>query len=481
MSTRGTSKAQVAAMVVFAFSCFGLLLFLWLSFGGSVPLKPKGYQFQASFPEATTLADEADVRVSGVSVGRVVMIERDPAGGRTLATIEMDREFAPVREDARAILRQKTLLGETYVEMTLGSKDASHIQEGGRLENTQVDDTVELDEVLEIFPPSTRQDFQRWQANSADVIDGRGQDFNEALGSIGGFAEDGADLFTVLDRRKEALGDLVRNTGNVFEALTRDENQLRAFIADSARWLQATASQREALAESIQIFPTFLRESRATLARVETFAGDTKPLIDDLGPVARDLRPTLADLRLASPDLSTFFNALPAVIQASEAGLPALSRVLRGVAPVLDATQAFMAQFNPILQWLVYQQGTVTNFLAMPGWALKGRASTTNPNSNGHILPQLITAGSQTLITPTRSPDNRGNAYFLPDAQNLDTYRAGYEILPNWDCVPSGGEQRPTAQNDPGCIVQGNHRFRGQDRHYPHVLTSDFKSATPTR
>ena len=31
--------------MIFAFSCFGLLLFLWLSFGGSIPLKPKGYRF----------------------------------------------------------------------------------------------------------------------------------------------------------------------------------------------------------------------------------------------------------------------------------------------------------------------------------------------------------------------------------------------------------------------------------------------------
>jgi phospholipid/cholesterol/gamma-HCH transport system substrate-binding protein len=478
VSTRGTSKAQVAAMVIFAFSCFGLLLFLWLSFGGPIPLKPKGYQFQVSFPEATTLADEADVRVSGVPVGRVVTIERDPEGNRTLATIEMERPYAPVREDARAILRQKTLLGETYVEMTLGDKDAEALPEDGRLDDAQVADTVELDEVLELFPPSTRQDFRRWQENSARTIDGRGPDLNDALGSIAGFSEDGADLLEILDRRSEALGSLVRNTGNVFEALTRDEGQLRAFIADTEQWLQATASQREALAESIQIFPTFLRESRATLARIETFSGDTKPLIDDLAPVARDLAPTLVDLRAAAPDLQTFFGSLPAVIAASEAGLPALSRVLRGAAPVLEATRAFMAQFNPILQWLVYQQGTVTNFVDMPGWALNGRASTTNPNSNGHILPQLIVAGSQTLVTPTRSPDNRGNAYFLPDALNFNTYRRGFEILPNWDCAPSGGEQRPQAQDDPGCIVQGDHRFKGQNQHYPHVLSSDFKSST---
>ena len=47
-------------------SCFGLLLFLWLAFGGPIPLKPKGYRFQTSFAEATQLAKEADVRISGV-------------------------------------------------------------------------------------------------------------------------------------------------------------------------------------------------------------------------------------------------------------------------------------------------------------------------------------------------------------------------------------------------------------------------------
>jgi virulence factor Mce-like protein len=352
MKTSGATRAQLLAMTIFAFSCFSLLLFLWLSFGGSIPLKPKGYRFEISFPEATTLADEADVRVAGVSVGKVTDLERDPNGNLSLATIEMKREYAPVHKDAKAILRQKTLLGETYVELSLGHKDTPTIPENGRLGHGQVEPAVELDEVLELFPPKTRKDFQRWQANSAQAIRGRGQDLNDALGNIAGFSEKGADLFTVLDRRAATLQSLVRNTGNVFEALTRDEGQFRAFIADTEDWLQATASQREALAESIQIFPTFLRESRTTLTRLETFAGDTKPLIDDLGPVARDLRPTLRDLRVASPDLENFFNSLPAVIRASRSGLPSLSKVLRGLRPVLNATGPLLAQLNPVLQWL---------------------------------------------------------------------------------------------------------------------------------
>ena len=53
MQTSVPSFSRVMVMVAFALSCFGLLLFLWLSFGGPIPLKPKGYRVQVGFPEAT--------------------------------------------------------------------------------------------------------------------------------------------------------------------------------------------------------------------------------------------------------------------------------------------------------------------------------------------------------------------------------------------------------------------------------------------
>jgi virulence factor Mce-like protein len=468
----------MAAMVIFAFSCFGLLLFLWISFGGPIPLKPKGYRFEVAFPEATTLATQADVRVSGVSVGKVANLALDPAGNRTLATIELKREFAPIHRDAKAILRQKTLLGETYVELTLGHRGSPAILEGGRLANSQVEPTVQLDEVLQLFPKQTRDDFRRWQANGAQVIKGRGGDLNAAFGNLGPFAHSGDGLLSVLDRRREMLAALVNQGGTVFAALTRDENQLRAFIGDTARWFHATASERQALAQSIQIFPTFLRESRLTLARLETFSTNTKPLVDDLGPVARDLGPTLSDLKAASPDLMTAFHALPALTRQSATGLPALSRVLRGLEPVLGATGPFLSQLNPVLMWLEYQQGTVANFLGGPAAALAGHASTVVPGSNGHILPQLVVTGSQTFITPTRSPDNRGNTYFKPESLSPAGYLNGFNTLPSWDCANSGGEHKSTA-SDPGCWLQGPFNFQGKTGKFPDVLASDFsRSAT---
>ena len=78
---------RIAVMALFALSSFAACLYLWMAFGGSSPLKPQGYQFRTSFPEATQLANQSDVRISGVSVGKVIKLE--PDGNRTRATIEL--------------------------------------------------------------------------------------------------------------------------------------------------------------------------------------------------------------------------------------------------------------------------------------------------------------------------------------------------------------------------------------------------------
>ena len=479
MGTRPPGAGRIAAMVVFTLSCFGLLIFLWLSFGGAVPLKPKGYRIDVAFPEAPTLAEQADVRIAGVSVGKVVAKELDKKSSRTLATIELEREFAPIRQDARAILRQKTLLGETYVELTAGSKDEPVLEENGRLDNGQVAPTVELDEVLRIFPEESREDFRRWQANASRVIEGRDRDLNAALGNLGPFARDGSTLLQILDRRRGALKSLVSETGTVFEAFTEDENALRAFLADSSQWFQATASRREQLAEAFQIFPTFLDETKATFERVETFAADTDPLVRDLRPVARDLQPTLRDLRRLSPDLRNFFGDLPELIAASR-NLPELDAVLDALGPVFDATNPWLAQVNPLLQFLEIYNGKVSDFLNIGPSALAGKRATINPNSNGHVLPQLIVLGSQSVVTPERTQDNRGNSYFSPDAL-ADSPAYGNErdqnIFPNWDCRHIGGPKQ--ADDTPGCFIDDPPNFQGRETKYPQVR-EDMPEA-PTR
>ena len=87
-------------MVAFALSCFGLLLFLWLAFGGPIPLKPKGYRMEVSFTEAQQLAEQADVRISGVPVGKVKTVGQHDTG-TTVATLEIEEKYAPIPRTRR--------------------------------------------------------------------------------------------------------------------------------------------------------------------------------------------------------------------------------------------------------------------------------------------------------------------------------------------------------------------------------------------
>src|SRR3954467_864057 len=146
MQKEGPSLGRIAAMVIFALSCFGLLTFLWISFGGSVPLKPKQYQLTINFPEATTLAEAADVRIAGVTVGKVRSKDLDKELNRTRVVLRIDPKYAPIPKDTKAILRQKTLLGETFVELAPGNPSSGKLADGGTLHNAQVDATHDPDQ-----------------------------------------------------------------------------------------------------------------------------------------------------------------------------------------------------------------------------------------------------------------------------------------------------------------------------------------------
>ena len=74
MNKQRPSNFAMLTMVAFTASCVGLLIFLWISFGGSLPLASQGYRFSVEFDQAVELASQASVQISGVPVGRVVSV-----------------------------------------------------------------------------------------------------------------------------------------------------------------------------------------------------------------------------------------------------------------------------------------------------------------------------------------------------------------------------------------------------------------------
>src|SRR5215213_1646966 len=483
MQKQAPSAARLLGMAFFALSCFGLLTFLWISFGGAVPLKANKYELRVSFPEATTLAEQADVRLSGVTVGKVRRKDLDKGANRTRVLLDINRRYAPLPKDTRAILRQKTLLGETFVELTPGHPATGRLADHAILPNGQVESTVELDEILRIFDPKTKAAFRDWVDNSGKQISGTApQDFNDALGNLADFAQDGATLLQVLDEQHTAVRRLVRDTGVVFAALNRREGQLRQLIVNSQRTFSATASVDDALATTFEIFPTFLDESRITADRLERFSTNTRPLVVALKPVADNLRPTVLDLRSLSPDLVRLFRHLRPVIRTAPDTLPQAARFLRGARPLLKQLHPFLQELNPILAFANFDQQTLANFLSIAAFALNYRI---NGQPNTHMLPQFGVINGKSLSLNQEVPKwLRAGAYPAPNARDR---AVPLGVIESFSCKNTGrpglGTQRdPIDQSDsddeyPPCFTQP--KFLYDNGQYPTVDRGEVPKLTP--
>jgi phospholipid/cholesterol/gamma-HCH transport system substrate-binding protein len=475
MQKEGPSVGRILAMVIFALSCFGLLTFLWISFGGPVPLKPKQYELTVNFPEATTIAEAADVRIAGVTVGKVRSKRLDKGANRTKVVLRIEPKYAPIPRDTRAILRQKTLLGETFVELTPGThKQGNDLADGGTLANSQVEPTVELDEILRIFDPSTKRAFQTWVQSSAKTISGTApEDLNSALGNLAGFAQDGAAVLEVLDTQRVTVRRLIKNTGVVFGALNERKGQLRDLIVNSDRTFSALQDEQDALADTFRIFPTFLDESKVTLARLETFATNTRPLVNDLKPVADDLGPTVRDLGALAPDLETFFTRLPPVIRSSKTDLPAAADFLRGAIPVFKGLHTFLPQLNPILSYWNFDQDRIAHFLSAGGAAFHYNVAPQVNGIPGYSLAQFAINSAESVQLRTQRPANdRGNAYLAPNNYNR---APAFGIEESFDCKPAGGEVKNPSDDGfeqvPPCFVQPKSLY--DNRFFPNLTKGD--------
>jgi virulence factor Mce-like protein len=448
------SVRQILAMTLFALGSFAAMLFLWLAFGGAIPFAPKGYRFAVVFPEATTLAEQAEVRISGVPVGTVVSVEG--AGGKgARATIEM-ADRAPVASDTRAMLRIKTLLGETYVELTPGHPERGTLPEGATLQASAVAPTVELDEILRTFDRRTRADFQAWMQSQAQAMDGRGVDVNTTFGLFPEFVAQSTEVLATLDAQQSAVRETVARTGEVFDAISEREGDLRGLIAEANRLFSTTGARNEQLAAIFRELPRFERESRLVLPRLTELAQAGAPVVRQLQPAADELAPTAAALEALAPELDGFFSQLDAVVTASERGLPALERVLDEVPPVLDAFQPWLRNVNPMVGHLGRYKREITAFLGNTTGATLGRdlPDAFNPGATAgapvHYLRTAQTLAPEALaFYPRNLGSTRTNAYPAPGAG--DALASGLPVLSPELCA--NGDVAPPATAIPETLA----------------------------
>jgi virulence factor Mce-like protein len=413
MSKKAPSTTQLLIITGFALSCFGILLFLWITFGGPTPFKAKSYEVSIPFDEAAQLAQQSDVRISGVNVGKVQSIDREP-GKLAIAKIDIDDKYAPIPKDTRAILRTKTLLAETYVELSPGDRDAPKLEDGGSLPAANVAQSVQIDEIFRTFDERTRSAFQEWMQNQAIAIEGQGQALSAGIGELDTTFSEFDKLFRVLDTQEAAVHQLFSNGAIALDAFRGREGELANLIRNSNNVFQTTAARDRDLEELFLAFPTFEDESRLTLDRLKEFAINTDPLMRQLVPSAEQLSPTLIAFGNLAPEAKGFFEGFGTVIERSGRGFPALRKLFRdSFPPLLRAIDPFARNLNPILTGLDLYKHEITAAMANVTAATQG----VTPSANGqiHVLRALGPFTPESLSTyPSRLLNNRNNAYAQP-------------------------------------------------------------------
>lgn len=495
MQKRAPTLGNILVIALFALSCFGLFLFLWESFGGAVPLKPKGYRFTVAFPRTLALAEQSDVRISGVDVGHVISlsVKKD---GLTHATVEVSGKYAPIRSNMHAILRQKTLLGETYIQLEPEFPQGPPLPDGAQLPNSQVEPSVTLDDILSALNPKTREAFKIWMQSVAAGLGGRGEQVNASFAELQPFVENSNKLVAILASQEGALRAVIHNTGTVFDALTEREGQYRGLIANGERTFHSLAQESQAFAEAFRELPAFERNSQTALRSVDSFAAKTSPFLDQFRPAEEQLSLLLEAVKPFAPRFDSFLTALGPFTNAAKKGFPEVKKVTQLTEPLLAATSPVLHNLNPFFQYLSDYVPELQALFANATAATLIREKNTNVLHGPlqHMLQAMQVLSPEGLsVYPQRIGTNRANAYPHPGAFN--SIGTGLSVFSGASCANSAPSasgpayetitqsiveqlialhivNAPETSNSvpaPACNQQGPFTFNGQTSQFPHA------------
>jgi len=465
MVTQAPRKTAVLGALGFTLSCIALMIFVWNQFSGPVPFAPEGYRVHALFTETGLLVPGADVRISGVTVGKVTAVQN--RGVNSEVTMDISQTYAPIPVSTTAILRQKTLLGEAFVQLSPGQGSGPKVPDGGAIPRSHIAATQQLDQVLGAFGRPTQADLEAFLTGSAESLAGRSEDLSNGLGNFDPATADLEAIFETLDGQRADLGSLVRNASTVLGTLGQRSADLVSLITAGDQVFSATAARDAALSATVDALPPFLTQLRSTLGGVNATLVVAKPSLDALLPAAPLLRPALNDLiSLSGPTIDLLHRA-PRLIQDSIVALPYITQFNRTFHPALDALVPALEQISPMIDYVGQYNKELVAAMGNLAASLEATAPAVTPSGSASYLRSLAVVGSDTPFGQTiREPTNRDNSYEAP-GEYAYVGRGG---LLSANCAnTSNPSQSGGGFANVPCRQQPGIRWSHIDRYFPHV------------
>lgn len=288
-----------------AFVVISLGLLLWLAKSiGALGRKP-GNHYEVHLDQAAGLVEDNAVKIAGVKVGEVAEVAVEGDGAFLVLRVDEDVE---IHEDAVALVRAKSLLGEKYLQIEPGTPGTPLLTDGSEIVNVRT--TFEIDQVLNALEPILGGDESIAAVLSPLVgrVDGL---LAKAAGEDGGppivTREELAKTVDDAQATVTSLKDLVEQNKDDVGLLLDNANALLGdpriprIIGNVDRIASVTASRLPGLLDKAD---SALEKTDNALAKVEEVTNELTPeRIDKLGAVVDDVAAATANLRKISEDL----------------------------------------------------------------------------------------------------------------------------------------------------------------------------------
>jgi len=246
---RRRTVINAVAIVGFAVMCVAAIEFLAVNVGQPTPFA-NSYSVHAVFSDADGIPTAADVRMSGIDVGKVVAVSHDRRyPGETLVTIAItDGHAVPVYSDGYAKVRPKTLLGEKYIDLTLGGGGAAEpIPSGGFLPVGQAGKDVSNDEIFNAFDQTTRTQQQQVLHLLDTATQGRAGDIRALLPQLQAVVANLDPLARVYEQDQPEVDRIFVQLDTILATIADEHEQLAGLLANGNNVLNAVAQKDQAL------------------------------------------------------------------------------------------------------------------------------------------------------------------------------------------------------------------------------------------
>jgi len=279
-------------------------VFLAYNANNGLPFVPS-YTLKVQVADASELTHGAEVHMGGALVGFVdsVQPERAPSGQPiAVLGLKLNKSIGPLPVNSTFAIRLKGAIGQKYLAINLGTSRRT-FQDGATVPLGQTSAAVDLDQVLSMFSPPTRQGVVASTVGFSDGLSGRGVGVNDAIGAFVPLLGDLAPVARNLASPKTNLGGFLRGLEAFAGTLAPVAGTQASLFVNLDTTFRALASV------SVPYLQDAISETPPAFSAVIAGSPTIRPFLTDSAALFSELRPGIATLPASAPVLADAFTA----------------------------------------------------------------------------------------------------------------------------------------------------------------------------